>query len=69
MILNQNIEAYESVKGFLSPESLNERENDIQKLRKALKYIENKDEDYFYRLLEENEGFSRESLKKYIVDQ
>lgn len=68
-ILNQNIEAYESVKGFLSPESLNERENDIQKLRKALKYIENKDEDYFYRLLEENEGFSRESLKKYIVDQ
>jgi len=68
-ILNQNIEAYESVKSFLPPESLSERETDIQRLRKEVKHIENKDGDYFHQLFEKNEFFSRENLKKYILAQ
>lgn len=67
-LLNQNINAFEKRQhyDFLTPEKLDADRLEIQMLKDELKRIEARDVEYFRQLIDENEAYSRETLKDYL---
>lgn len=61
----QNTNAYNSMseKGYLTDEDRIRREKNLSKLRDEITYLEASDRNYFQRVIEENEAYSREALK------
>ncbi len=67
-LLQQNMNSYNSMseRGYLTEEDRLEREEGIAELRSEIDRLEARDIDYFQRLLEENEAYSRENLKTVL---
>ena len=68
MLLQQNMNAFASVEQgvFLTEEALIDRKKNIEVLRGEIKRLEDKDEEYFQNLIQENETFSKEIVKSII---
>lgn len=65
-LLQQNLASYENAKEFLSEESLVERMDSILRLKEEISFLDSKDTRFFQHLIEVNESYSSESLKRYI---
>lgn len=65
-VLQLNLVAYESEKGFLPEEVLAERREVIQRLHREIELLDKGDYDFFRNLVEENEAISKENLKKFM---
>lgn len=63
-LVQQNIQSYQSVLegGYLSEEALRGREARIKKLQEEIALLKARDTDYFDRLLQENENFTKANL-------
>ena len=67
-LLQQNQQAYENAKSFLSERLLSERMDRIQRLENELSLLAAEKFSYFQQLIEENESYSRQQLKRYISE-
>ena len=67
-LLNQNLIAHEKRRhyDFLPAETLERDRLEIQRLQAELKRIEARDTEYFQRMIDENEAYSRETLQKIL---
>lgn len=68
-LLQQHMNSYNSMseRGYLTEEDRVRREKGIAELRGEIAHLEAKDTGYFQRLLEENEAYSRESLRTVLA--
>lgn len=65
-LLDLNLMSYENEKRNLSEDVLADRRRSIQQLLEEVVLLETGNVGYFQHLIEENEVYSRESLKRYI---